>query len=155
MDVVAQWVRTSWTKQSRGGPAATRRNTAPVAFVLPMARCPLVHEIRMDESDDFEPRISVVEGVPDRSGVLLTEADGRLRVQLVHSAWGSPRNRRRAPVVRLSPGEWVRCQVNYRFSGYHGWSYRLDTLNLFYGPAAVDTFLEPPPHHVDDRAELF
>ena len=155
MDVVAQWVRTSWTKRSRGGPEATRRNAAPVAFVLPAARCPLVHEIQMDESDDFEPLISVADAPPDRSGVLLTEADGRLRVQVVHSAWGAPRNRRRGPVVRLSPGEWVRWQVNYRFSGYHGWSYRLDTLNLSYGPVAVDTVLGPPLHHVDDRAELF
>ncbi len=44
-----------------------------------------------------------------------------------------PRGWRRLPAVRLSPGQWLRWQINYRFayptalSG--GWTYRLDTLS--------------------------
>ncbi|MFD7130855.1 hypothetical protein [Streptomyces sp. NPDC059894] len=32
MDVTVQWIRTSWTKESRGGEAAARRNAVPVGF---------------------------------------------------------------------------------------------------------------------------
>jgi hypothetical protein len=32
MEAVVQWVRTSWTKRSRGEPGAARRNAAPAAF---------------------------------------------------------------------------------------------------------------------------
>ncbi|MFF3334146.1 hypothetical protein ACFYWX_32135 [Streptomyces sp. NPDC002888] len=53
MDVTVQWVRTSWTKQSRGGAAAALRNAAPVGFVLPHGVAPLAHTVRMQERDDF------------------------------------------------------------------------------------------------------
>lgn len=158
VDVVAQWVRTSWTKKSRGGLAAARRNAAPVGFVLPTLSCPAVHEVLMDEAHDFEPRLAARDGHPDRAGVLLKKADGRLRVELVVTPWGMPRRWRRPPAVWLERGEWVRWQVNYRFSwpASRGgaWSYRLDALNLAYGPAAVDVFTGSPTCHVDERGLL-
>jgi hypothetical protein len=155
VDVAAQWVRTSWTKRSRGGPAAARRNAAPVGFALPTLRCPVVHEVLMDEADEFEPRESLRDGQPDRADVLLEESDGRLRVELVVTRWGLPRRRRRPPAVWLELGEWVRWQVNYRFSSrLSDWSYRLDTLNLAYGPTIMDVFTESPTHHVDERELL-
>ncbi|GAA1587262.1 hypothetical protein GCM10009828_009770 [Actinoplanes couchii] len=42
-DVIAQWVRVSWTKQSRGAPASTRRNSLPTVFPLPDLHGPLPH----------------------------------------------------------------------------------------------------------------
>lgn len=112
----------------------------------------------MDEADDFEPHESVRDGPPDRNGVLLKEVGGRLRVELVVTPWGRPRRWRRPPAVRLAPGEWVRWQVNYRFSwpALEGgaWSYRLDTLNLAYGSPAPDAFTGSPTRHVDERALL-
>ncbi|MFD9408662.1 hypothetical protein ACFWBN_16830 [Streptomyces sp. NPDC059989] len=51
----------------------------------------------------------------------------------------------------------MRWQVNYRFAGSHGdaWTYRLDTLNLAYGPAApTDLFMGDPTHHVCELAAL-
>ncbi|WP_203900320.1 hypothetical protein [Virgisporangium aliadipatigenens] len=164
MDAVTQWVRTSWTKASRGGPAAARRNAVPVGFVLPPLTGPAVHEVLMDEADGFTPRESLRDGPPTgvtgayTSAVRLSEADGRLRVELRATSWGAPRRRSRPPAVRLAPGEWVRWQVNYRFSwpAARGgaWSYRLDTLNLAYGPVAAEAFLGDPTHHVDERAAL-
>ncbi|MEU6037222.1 hypothetical protein ABZ801_17625 [Actinomadura sp. NPDC047616] len=66
---------------------------------------------------------------------------------------GAPPLRRRP---RRVPGETLRWQINYRFSCYHGWSYRLDTLNLAYGTAfPPDVFLTPPTRNVDERARLF
>jgi hypothetical protein len=158
MDVVAQWIRTSWTKQSRGGPAAARRNAAPVGFVLPTGRCPIVHAIAMHESHDFVPHESVRDGEPDRSGVLVKEAGGRLRVELVVQRFAAPVRARRPPAVWLDRGQWVRWQVNYRFSWPiargGAWSYRLDTLNLAYGATGVDVFTGAPSRYVDERTHL-
>ncbi|MER5689898.1 hypothetical protein [Streptomyces sp. NPDC002205] len=35
MEITVQWVHTPWTKESRGGEAASRRNAAPIGFALP------------------------------------------------------------------------------------------------------------------------
>ncbi|MEV0175804.1 hypothetical protein AB0I00_32405 [Streptomyces sp. NPDC050803] len=56
MDITVQWVRTSWTKQSRGGEAAARRNAVPIGFSLPRVPSGLAHFVQMSEHDGFEPR---------------------------------------------------------------------------------------------------
>jgi hypothetical protein len=154
VDVIAQWVRTSWTKRSRGGAAAARRNAAPSGFPLPVVQSPLVHTVMMAEQDDFEPRESVHYGELDQADVLLVEADNRIRVELVATPFGLPRRWRRPPAVRLSQGEWARWQINYRFPYESGWSYRLDILNLAYGPVSADVFTGVPTVQVDERASL-
>jgi len=158
VDVVAQWVRISWTKASRGGAAATRRNAVPVAFPLPMIAAPVLHEVRMSEAEDFEPHSSVTGAVPGESAGLRL-VDGLLRVRLEPTPFGMPRRWRRPPAVRLAPGEWVRWQVNYRFSypAARGgaWTYRLDTLNLAHAaqvPAGI--LLGEPTYRVDELAHL-
>jgi len=154
VDIKAQWVRTSWTKSSRGAPAATQRNAAPAAFVLPAIAPTLVHQVLMDENDGFQAHESVRRLDPEE--VSLTIADDRLRVELIANPFGMPRRWRRPPAVRLAQGEWLRWQINYRFvypsSGT--WTYRLDTLNLAYGQVAPDTFLSTPTHYTDEQAPL-
>ncbi|MET8357948.1 hypothetical protein [Micromonospora sp. NPDC005171] len=156
MDAVVQWVRTTWTKRSRGGAEATRRNAVPVSFALPAQAMPLTHEVDMAEADGFEPREGLVRA-PYRSEVRLRLADGQLRVELLASAWGMPRRHRRPPAVRLAYGEWLRWQINYRFTGMSGgaWRYRLDTLNLAHGAVPADTFLGEPPRFIDERAHIW
>jgi hypothetical protein len=158
MEPITQWVRTSWTKASRGGPTAARRNAAPIAFPLPAAVGPLVHEVVMREEKNFAPHAEHRVGIPAEHEVELRLVDDRLRVMLVANAWGMPRRNRRPPAVLLKPGEWLRWQINYRFSGSrpwgHQWSYRLDTLNIANGPVALDAFLGEPRHLVDERAFL-
>jgi hypothetical protein len=160
VETTVQWVRTSWTKQSRGGAQATRRNAAPIAFPLPDEPPPYVHEIVMRERDDFQPHSSIQTGLPsngDDAGVLLREADGLLRVQLTVTPFGMPRRWRRPPAVRLAIGQWVRWQINYRFSSSWGgdWTYRQDTLNLLNGPAAqADLFLGEPTRYVNELGTL-
>ncbi|MER5890593.1 hypothetical protein ABT160_42775 [Streptomyces sp. NPDC001941] len=159
MDTVIQWVRTSWTKRSRGGPEASRRNAAPTAFPLPLLAPPYVHEVLLREADGFQPRFVTREGLPDSVadiGVVLREDGGKLRVQPAVTPFGLPRRWRRPPAVRLARGEWLRWQVNYRFTGTHGgeWTYRLDTLNIAYGTAAADLFLGTPTRSFSELAAL-
>ncbi len=159
MEVVVQWVRTSWTKRSRGEPGAARRNAVPAGFPLPIVRPPFVHQVLMGEHDDFRPHFTVHEGLPapgQDSGVLLKEEHGLLHVQLAVTPFGMPRRWRRPPAMRIAPGDWLRWQVNYRFAGTHDeeWTYRLDTLNVAYGPAPVNLFLGSPTHRVNELAAL-
>ncbi|MEV7236738.1 hypothetical protein AB0N06_22995 [Streptomyces sp. NPDC051020] len=156
MEITVQWIRTSWTKQSRGGEAAARRNAAPVGFTVPASPPPFAHVVRMHEQDGFEPR----GGQEDlrKVDVQLREADGRLRVlPRVQPLFGIPPRPRRPPAVRLAPGQWVRWQLNYRFSsaaGIRDWSYWMDTFNIAYGPVDADVFLSDPTVYVDERGPL-
>ncbi|HYI15499.1 MAG TPA: hypothetical protein VEX37_08915 [Thermomicrobiales bacterium] len=156
MDVIVQVVRTSWTKRSRGGLEAARRNAAPIGFVLPTTRAPLVHEVFIEEVVGFEPRGLIRSELAASELVQLRLEDGLLRVQCPVTPWGMPRRWRRPPAVRLALGGWLRWQVNYRFAGSCGgdWSYRLDTVNVAHGPVVLDVFLGVPTRHVDERAGL-
>jgi hypothetical protein len=110
----------------------------------------------MHERDSFDP----YDGQEDlrKVDVELREDDGRLRVlPRVQPLFAIPPRPRRPPAVRLVPGQWVRWQLNYRFSsaaGVRGWSYWLDTFNIAYGPVGADVFLSPPTVLVDERGPV-
>ncbi|MEQ8144621.1 hypothetical protein [Streptomyces sp. OP7] len=152
MDITVQWIRTSWTKQSRGGDAAARRNAAPAGLPLIQVPSECAHAVRMAEDEDFEPRSSPVH-LREVKVSLRNEGD-RLRVlPRVEPLFGLPPRPRRPPAVRLFPGQWVRWRLNYRFSsaaGIRGWSYWLDTFNVAYGPVDRDVFLSEPTLVVDE-----
>jgi hypothetical protein len=156
MDVVAQWVRTSWTTLSRGGAEATRRNAVPVAFTLPEPGSPLSHEVVADEWTRFAPRWRVWHAEPERDDVELTEEDGALRVHLVPAPFGRPTRWRRPPAVRLAAGQWVRWRINYRFPAMccGDPTYRQDTLNLAYGRVSTTVFHGKPTRCVDELVRL-
>ncbi|MFF8729317.1 hypothetical protein ACF073_22870 [Streptomyces sp. NPDC015171] len=152
MEITVQWVKTSWTKESRGGEAAARRNTAPLGFMLPDTSSRFAHFVRMSEHEGFAPR-ATRKSLRD-TGVSLREEGDRLRVHArVEPLFAVPPRPRRPPAVRLRPGQWVRWQLNYRFSsalGIRGWSYWLDTFNIAYGPVGQDVFLSEPTVLVDE-----
>jgi hypothetical protein len=112
--------------------------------------------VLMREADDFRP----TETVEDLAAVdvSLHATDGRLRVlPRVSRLFGLPPRPRRPPAVRLVPGQWVRWQLNYRFSSAAGmadWSYWLDTFNIAYGPVDPEAFLGTPDHVVDERGPV-
>lgn len=157
MDIVAQWVRTVWTEDWRGRPPAVRPETLPVAFELPELAPLLTHEVTQQEWHDFEPHSTVHLGRPDEKQVTLKEGDDRVRVNLQLSPIGRPFRARRPPAVWLRPGEALRWQINYRYSGLTtgAWIYALDTLNLACGPVTQDVFLADPTHHVNELVGLF
>ncbi|WP_327393249.1 MULTISPECIES: hypothetical protein [unclassified Streptomyces] len=156
MEITVQWVRTSWTKASRGGEMAARRNATPVGFAVPPLEPSTAHVVRMRERDGFVPRESQED--VRRVDVQLREAEGRLRIHpRVQPFLGLPPRRRRPPAVRLAPGQWARWQLNYRFSSMAGtqdWSYWLDTFNIAYGPVRAGAFLAEPDVYVDERGPL-
>lgn len=131
------------------------RNAAPTAFPLPSGLTSGLHEVSMPESAAFSP--CEREGDLSDPGLALHEVDGLLRVRPPQtSSFSMPRRDRRPPAVRLAPGQWLQWQINYRFVGACGgeWSYRLDTFNICYGPAAPDVFLGTPTRRVDERGFL-
>lgn len=155
MDAVVQRVRTSWTKKSRGGSEAARRNAAPTVFLLPPGLSSALHEVAMGEADSFEPRMQVRD--LSAPGMILRKVDGLLRVDPPEvTMFGMPRRNRRPPAVRLAPGQWLQWQINHRFVGScdGAWSYQLATFNILYGPAAPDVFLSVPTRRVDERGAL-
>ncbi|MEV6523662.1 hypothetical protein AB0M43_17055 [Longispora sp. NPDC051575] len=155
METVAQWIRTSWTKASRGGAAATRRNSTPPGYPLPLAVAPLLHEVTLHERDDFAPVSEHRRPTPtDLAGLWIREKDGLLSIGF-GTTQGVPRREWRPGRVLLARGEWLRWRINYRFSHCcGGWSYQADTLNLAHGPVPADTFLGEPTRLVDERAHL-
>ncbi|WP_405444648.1 hypothetical protein OG350_01145 [Streptomyces achromogenes] len=47
MEITMQWIRTSWTKHSRGGKAAALRNAAPTGFLVSPVPASFAQVIRM------------------------------------------------------------------------------------------------------------
>lgn len=126
MDITAQWVRTVWTKRSRGATAAARRNAVPVGLPLPDVPLDRAHVVWVTERQDFTPEESRtdLDGMP----VSLRERGCGLRV-FAHSGFGVPLRPRRPPAVWLGPGQWMRWQLHHRHSSSSGmaeWSYSLD-----------------------------
>ena len=153
MDVTVQWVRTTWSKLSRGAPNSTVRSRAPEAFLLPAGSSPLLHEVLMQEQDGFRPLFTVSAELPGRDKLLLRELGDELRVQ-VPSGGGAPERGYR-PLVTIRRGESMRWQINNRHTSYSGnWFYEMRTVNVAFGSVARDAFLDKPDHLVDERAAL-
>jgi hypothetical protein len=155
VDVVVQRVRTLWTRRSRGFPAAVARHAVPVAFELPSGRGPLFHDVAVREWDGFVPEETVVGVAPSRREVSLRAAGDTLLVR-VPDGFGVPVRAFR-PTVTLRRGEWLRWQLNNRSSSSAGmadWHYTLTTVNVAFGPIAIDGFLGEPARLVDELAGL-
>ncbi|MEU5068901.1 hypothetical protein ACFVJM_39385 [Streptomyces virginiae] len=152
MNVVVQRVRTTWTKASRGGAAAAVRNAAPMAFPLPPDLTSGLHEVQMREADGFQPHERVLDFADLE--VTLREADGSLRVSPPQmSSFATHPRSGRPPAARISAGQWLRWQVNYRLIASYGgqWHYRLDTFNVAYGTVTPETFLGTPTRTIDEQ----
>jgi hypothetical protein len=107
----------------------------------------------MRERDAFQPRMRQID--LSKCGVPLRAVDGLLRISPPDtSLFSMPRRRRRPPATRLSRGEWLRWQINYRHVGSSGgqWHYSLDTFNIHFGtPASREVFLGEPTRTVEER----
>lgn len=154
MQVVVQWISTSWTKRSRGEPAATLRNAVPDGLPLPDLTMPLLHRVTAREADGFLLHEEVSHELPHRQVVLQPVDDG-LRVQ-VEPPFGVPVRPHR-PHIILGPNDWVRWQINSRSStasGMGDWYYVSHTFNIGYGDIEAAAFCGESPHLIDERGFL-
>jgi len=151
-EIAVQWVRTSWTKSSRGGDAAARRNAVPTVFDLPSVGLPCFDQVQLSESDGFLAHHEITPGLPDRRLILLDSGNGHLRVFPRPPGYAAPRRRRRPPAVRLAAGDWLRWRINYRFHSHQGWIYQVHTWNVAYRPGSDQPFSSPPRRDVDELA---
>jgi hypothetical protein len=160
-DFVVQHACVTWTKASRGGAGAARRNAVAHGYALgqPAPGGRGVHHVRLDERAGFA---AVAEWTPLpgpdrwRDHELRLRVDGdALLVRLEPGAYGMPRRDCRPPAVRLAAGEWLRWQVNARLHGdVSGWWYRHDIYGVARAPYDAGVFLGTPTRDVDELAYL-
>ncbi len=174
--VLIQLIRTVWTKASRGGALATRRNSVPEA--LPFTARPgcslssgiLVHRIEFEEADRFEhpalDELEISEGDAVRVlGIIAERLGARVRLTLDLDpvrVEGMPYRRRAIfglppPSLTLEEGRWGRASYNFRHVADDGWWYEKVVANI----AACEeidpnVFLEAAPdEELRDLVELW
>lgn len=155
-EIFVQRVSVTWTKRSRGAEGASERSRTPkgLAWPSPDAR---LHDVSSDEHDGFELRIATARTVPSlvADGLSLRQGQGRLTLLPQVDPFGMPQRHRRPPRAGLSPGEWLRWSINYRFGLDHGWTYKLITWNVAYlDDRPGELFLTSPTRSVDELGRL-
>ena len=163
MKIVVQYIVTSWSKRSRGGEGARRRNAVaermrlPEALLMETAAC-LYHEVSCDERRDFaatdrwwsEPDLPG----PDWHGVVSLRSplqfrlcDGMLEVHF-EPRGEEVRQQGRGGPLRVEPGSWVQFRYNHRTVEYESssWTWYKIVANIgnLLHPE-VSTFVTRPP----------
>jgi hypothetical protein len=160
VDVVVQRISTWWTKESRGAPAATARNSAPIAFPLPAGFASGLHDVVMREATGFEPDACTADlSEPDLDlGLSVQALGGTLHIRPPERYPGSVVIRsRRPPAVNLQAGQWLRWQINHCMIAWSGGlsHYMLQTFNVYGGPPPdPEIFFTVPSRQVDERSRL-
>ena len=138
--LVIQHIITSWTKESRGGQDANRRNAVPIVAKLPVPSTKsklVVHTLTYKEEDNF---LTPIDEVSTDQSLPLTLAfinikqvgpDVLVSVRYNHSMGAPERNSIRKD-IRISPDEWVQILSNGRFGGDIEWFYRHEAFNIAY-----------------------
>jgi hypothetical protein len=149
-----QHLATQWTKASRGGAGAVKRNGTPEAMVFP---CFLgfhvtdfrfrIYEVRFTESAAFVPidTVAIEEGSFWKTGCLRVVREGDiLLVRFEYDGWGGGAPTRETfdavgnrlllneEAFRLRVGQWGRVSYNGRFScvDYGNWWYEKHVFNV-------------------------
>jgi hypothetical protein len=170
--VAIQEIRTIWSKASRGGAAAARRNAVPEAALFPPAGSPSAPAIVRQrqvygEANDFaEPLESeAVESTSDSISigcVTIGVSAGRVTVayEYDYRCGGLPPRHSRPGAggrdeLAVEPGRWVRVRYNGRFSG-DVWWYEKVVVNvgLFERPAPDMFVSTEPAEEISRMAEL-
>lgn len=141
--IVVQRITTEWTKDSRGGEGALKRNATPDAVELPLIAYPtaqyILHDVRYLESKGFVPDATVTESSCSQSiraePLILSVSKRQISVRFVWS-WhhcGAP-ERDSHDLFRLDAGQWGRFTCNGRFGAEstagREWGYRKTVLNV-------------------------
>lgn len=169
--VLVQQIEVWWTKASRGGPGAARRNAVPKSMEpAPAARRArrgqLAHQrLEYREEREFQPVETVeIASLPQSGAITLVGLRIALtpeRLEVFYRAGreaGHPERYAPAePVLRLASGDWGRVQDNGRYSSASGpWRYRQTTWNIgWFSALPDDPWVEPPAKSYSALAGLF
>jgi hypothetical protein len=142
--VVVQQVRTIWTKKSRGGPGAVRRNVVPEACAIPLKQIPergielIHHEVTFREKDAFAKPIhkvtinTTLRPLAVGCVAIHIGADHvTMEFQYRADCAGAPNRGWAQRIIPLAIGEWGQIAYNGRFApGWHGdWWYEKTVVN--------------------------
>ena len=171
MFVIVQEIKTQWTKASRGGEGASRRNTVQDALIvakLPqtLPALPLVHQRTVyAEEADFQPAqtqteihdlmlnrhvlIGCVRIIPQAEQLQLAYQPGI-------ACAGAPKRAFTRKDFTLMPDTWARISYNGRFGWATGWSYHKTVFNIAYMSATdAEIFADEASHSFADFADLW
>ncbi len=163
--LVIQHIQTVWTKNSRGMPEATRRNSVPAVMSLPVRGGEradmLVHRVLATESRDFElaPTLETFSTHDKYWSFLCKDKDNALDVYFKYhyQTHGQPQRKDSdKPIFTLAPGELAVFRINGRFTSHNGQHYAQHVVNFAWVDAvSVDLFVKNAPVHVvDELAQL-
>jgi hypothetical protein len=164
--LIVQRIITEWTKASRGGTGAAKRNATPIALPLPpihpSGSSYVLHDVQYQEDNEFAPRFSTqdLELAPhflvEPLLIHVTKEQIELRFQWSWNYCGAP-ERESHDLFPLAIGNWGRFTCNGRFGATthcgSDWFYRKTVFNIAL-MAQFDTkvFLETLP--VADKSSL-
>lgn len=157
--LIVQRIITEWTKASRGGADAGRRNATPDALPLPpfrdaSAKC-LYHDNRFLERNRFRHDADLAESTLQQQlriePLVLSIAADTITARFVWS-WhqcGAP-DRKSQDLFRLTLGEWGRFIVNGRFGAEsttgREWGYHKTVFNIALTPNFIPSlFVDSGP----------
>ena len=169
--ILVQHVTSSWSKASRGGPSAARRNAVPEALLLPKAavgkrgNALIQHTASYGEDNDFvspshDSLTAESAGVIRIGCVRVEPLDGGARVAFEYDfrvAGMPPRDAHQMAKARadfeLAVGEWGRVLYNGRFSSDEGgWGYQKTVVNVgCHDEVQAEAFVSTRPLYTIDR----
>ncbi|MBU2714081.1 hypothetical protein [Zooshikella harenae] len=138
MNTIVQHIETYWTKQSRGNPGASVRNSVPETFTIegaPEIQGVLLNEVKYSEYNNFSnPVVSDFHAINENQqrqlGFKFEELDGELLV----SKWNHSGHLTK--VGALKPNSWLKVITNERTSLEHTWAYYKHVYNIYFGEAS-------------------
>lgn len=169
--IILQQIIVRWTKQSRGGANATKRNAVADAFPLdiPAHDFPFAlvhHQLNFNEDSNFEsPEITInVEpmhpptSISDLACMKFDIQAERVIMQPLETmaCLGAPPRNLEFKRIQLAVGQWGRLMLNGRFGFANAWSYQKSVTNIAF-VEAIDhnIFLGEPDQFIQMMADLW
>jgi hypothetical protein len=169
--ILVQHITSGWSKASRGGPSAARRNAVPEELPLPTAGAGkrgdtlIQHTVFYGEGNDFaspshDALTAEGAGVIRVGCVRVEPLAGGVRVVFEYDprrAGAPPRDTHPRASAKtgfeLGAGEWGRVLYNGRFSSDEGgWWYEKTVVNVgCHDEAKAEAFVSTPPQYTINR----
>ncbi|GAA3763525.1 hypothetical protein [Micromonospora maritima] len=163
--ILIQRVRVRWSAAARGAPAANARRglNQPVALPRDLPEGDVViHDVLVDEADDYTPRHEVLTGSPGRAhavGLWLSRREVTLGVDRLPTWAAYPHPRASSHLFALAPGQVGRYRANFRFTGCScspSWYFEDWVVHVSHGLVDRDRFEQGrPDRDLDDRVHLY